>query len=146
MPKRLRKHDFAQSALRVVEETIHTKLASKSEKDRSQLMAEMGSIGGKIGGKRRAANMTPEQRRSSASFAAKARWGNSDSTEIKRQEGLRKIAQILEKHMSDMGLSEEDKNKRTELLMTVVEETINARSSKSSSRSKESFDIAASRA
>lgn len=146
MPKRLRKHDFAQSALRVVEESIQTKLASKSEKDRNQLMAEMGSIGGKIGGKRRAANMTPEQRRASASLAAKARWGNSDSAEIKRQEGLRKIAQILEKQMTDIGLSEEEKNRRTELLMTAVEETVNARSSKDSSRSQESLHIAASRA
>jgi uncharacterized protein YjiS (DUF1127 family) len=146
MPKRLRKHDFAQSALRVVEESIQTKLASKSEKDRNQLMAEMGSIGGKIGGKRRAANMTPEQRRASASLAAKARWENSDSAEIKRQEGLRKIAQILEKQMTDIGLSEEEKNRRTELLMTAVEETVNARSSKDSSRSQESLHIAASRA
>ena len=37
-------------------------------------MAMIGSKGGKIGGTKRAANMTPEERSKSASDAAKARW------------------------------------------------------------------------
>ena len=41
---------------------------------RSQILAELGREGGKIGGKRRAESMTPEQRRRSARKAAKARW------------------------------------------------------------------------
>jgi hypothetical protein len=36
---------------------------------------ELGRKGGKIGGKARAANMTPEERRASAQKAALARWG-----------------------------------------------------------------------
>ena len=40
----------------------------------SRLMAMIGSKGGKIGGTKRAANMTPEERSKSASEAAKARW------------------------------------------------------------------------
>jgi hypothetical protein len=40
----------------------------------SQLMAQMGRKGGKIGGKRRAANMTEQQRSEAASTAARARW------------------------------------------------------------------------
>ena len=36
---------------------------------------ELGRMGGKIGGKRRAESMTPEQRRDSARKAALARWG-----------------------------------------------------------------------
>ena len=36
---------------------------------------ELGRMGGKIGGKRRAARMTPEQRSDSARKAALARWG-----------------------------------------------------------------------
>jgi|GEM_PF-4013502 hypothetical protein len=40
----------------------------------SRLMAMIGSKGGKIGGTKRAANMTPEERSKSASAAAKARW------------------------------------------------------------------------
>ena len=40
----------------------------------SRLMAMIGSKGGKIGGRNRAANMTQEERSKSASDAAKARW------------------------------------------------------------------------
>jgi len=43
---------------------------------RSQILSELGRAGGKIGGKRRAESMTPEQRRRSARKAAKARWAN----------------------------------------------------------------------
>ena len=39
-----------------------------------QVMREMGSKGGKIGGKRRLDTMTDEQRKRSARKAAKARW------------------------------------------------------------------------
>jgi hypothetical protein len=34
-----------------------------------------GARGGRIGGKKRAANLTPKQRRESARKAARARWG-----------------------------------------------------------------------
>lgn len=37
---------------------------------------ELGRLGGKIGGKVRAANMTPQQRADSARKAALARWGD----------------------------------------------------------------------
>ena len=37
-------------------------------------MSMMGSKGGRIGGKKRAANMTQEERSKSASEAAKAKW------------------------------------------------------------------------
>jgi len=40
----------------------------------SQLMAEMGRKGGRIGGKRRLETMTPERRSQVALKAAKARW------------------------------------------------------------------------
>ena len=40
----------------------------------SRVMAQMGSRGGKIGGKRRLETMTAEQRSQVASDAAKARW------------------------------------------------------------------------
>jgi hypothetical protein len=40
------------------------------------LAVELGRRGGLIGGKARAANMTPEQRRDSARKAARARWGS----------------------------------------------------------------------
>jgi len=40
----------------------------------SQVMAQLGRKGGKIGGKRRLETMTPEERSAVASNAAKARW------------------------------------------------------------------------
>jgi hypothetical protein len=145
MPKRSRTQDSAQNSLRIVEKATHTQIVPKSKKARSLLMAEMGSIGGKIGGKRRAASMTPEERKKAASLAAKARWGKSDPAELKREEGLRKIAQILEQHMTDLGLTEEQKNKKTELLITVVREVTTAKP-RASSKYEESLRIAASRA
>jgi hypothetical protein len=42
----------------------------------SEYMAQIGSKGGKIGGKRRLKTMTPAQRRKIAQKAAKARWEN----------------------------------------------------------------------
>lgn len=40
----------------------------------SRVMAEMGRRGGKIGGTRRAANMTVAERSNAAAMAANARW------------------------------------------------------------------------
>ena len=41
----------------------------------SRVMRNLGSRGGKIGGKRRLETMTPEQRSAVALKAARARWG-----------------------------------------------------------------------
>jgi hypothetical protein len=49
--------------------------ASKAEI--SRVMAEMGRRGGAIGGKRRAANMTEDERSLAATAAANARWAKS---------------------------------------------------------------------
>jgi hypothetical protein len=46
---------------------------------RSQILSELGREGGKIGGKRRAESMTPEQRRRSARKAARARWAQREA-------------------------------------------------------------------
>lgn len=46
----------------------------------SRYFSEMGKKGGKIGGKRRLETMTPEERRSAASKAAKARWKGAKKT------------------------------------------------------------------
>src|SRR6266536_2468262 len=40
-----------------------------------RIMSEMGRKGGRIGGRKRAAKMTPQQRSESASKAARVRWG-----------------------------------------------------------------------
>lgn len=148
MPKRLRKSDFAQTALRVAETATGSTLGPLSGTDRKRIMAEMGSIGGKIGGRRRAAKMTPEARRASASRAAQARWAGKtspDSVKLKREAGLRKIAQLLEQHMTDLGFSEAEKNEKTAQLMSVVTKAVTAKL-KSPARSQEVPRAAASRA
>ena len=73
MPKRKRtaqKLDTVQNARRVFLEATETPELTVV----SQVMAEMGRKGGRIGGKRRLETMTDEQRRRSARKAAKARW------------------------------------------------------------------------
>ena len=55
-------------------------------------MAEMGRKGGRIGGKRRAERLTPQQRRESASNAARARWGKE--TEADFQNTVIELAEL----------------------------------------------------
>jgi hypothetical protein len=74
MPKRISKkpRDANQTASAVVAlataEIMDDKIAI------SQIMAEMGRKGGKIGGKRSMDTMTPSERKKRAKRAAKARW------------------------------------------------------------------------
>jgi hypothetical protein len=86
MPKRSRKpkrdHDFATNAFRVVQEATGENEPAQAEPAEPELTAEerhaaavaLGRRGGKVGGKARAAKMTPEQRSESARKAAEARW------------------------------------------------------------------------
>jgi hypothetical protein len=73
MPKRSStKLDTVQNARRVFLEAVESSEVSLSVV--SQVMAEMGRKGGKIGGKRRLVTMTDTQRSRIARKAAKARW------------------------------------------------------------------------
>jgi hypothetical protein len=80
MPKRSRKPkrttDINQIAHQLVGRSTEEKKPAPAVKRLaiSQFMAEMGRMGGKKGGKARAAKMTPEQRSKSASDAARIRW------------------------------------------------------------------------
>jgi hypothetical protein len=89
MPKRTstkkparRPTDVNQLAAFMVRETTEERAIEKQpttqkppvSKAVSRVMAQMGSKGGKIGGKRRLVNMSPERRSEVASQAAKARW------------------------------------------------------------------------
>lgn len=94
MPKRISKHprlDTVQNARRVV-------LASVADSDPadtltapahpsliSQVMAEMGRKGGRIGGKRRLETMTDRQRSQVAKNAANARWAKRPKKSKKRK-------------------------------------------------------------
>jgi len=79
MPKRIRKTklDTVQNARRVVLESIGEPVAPEPAKPSviSQVMAEMGRKGGRIGGKRRLVTMSAAERRKVALKAARARWG-----------------------------------------------------------------------
>jgi hypothetical protein len=80
--KRVSQEDVNQLAHRLGQQSV-------AEQDRepdtmtkaqiSQLMAEMGRRGGKIGGKRRMHTMTPAERSQSALRAAQARWKKKTS-------------------------------------------------------------------
>jgi hypothetical protein len=68
--------DFNQLAQHLVKATTEVPgpVAVPSPSEISRVMAEMGRRGGMIGGKRRAANMTEEERSNAAALAARARW------------------------------------------------------------------------
>jgi hypothetical protein len=83
MPKRSSKPkterlDTVQNARRVVLESVGALDDTHSPPSHpsliSQVMAEMGRRGGRIGGKRRLETMTSQERKSVAKAAAKARW------------------------------------------------------------------------
>lgn len=72
MPKRLRKRptDVNQLAHSILTDVI----AKTEQPAKDPIAQELGRRGGKVGGKRRAQNMTPEQRSQAAKQAADARW------------------------------------------------------------------------
>jgi hypothetical protein len=80
MPKRISKKlkDSNEIAAAVVALSIAEEPPTDSSL-LSKVMAEMGRRGGKIGGKKTAANMTAKERKARARKAAKARWKDHES-------------------------------------------------------------------
>ena len=74
MPKRSSKRDFAQNALRVVEEAIGDSL---SHKGKNPAAVALGRKGGMKGGKARAEKLSPERRKEIAQRAAAKRWSTN---------------------------------------------------------------------
>ena len=77
-----RQHDFAVKAFRIVQEATEVAddepsiyVAQKVDEKNPAAVA-LGRLGGKKGGKARAAKLTPEQRSEIARKAARARWGS----------------------------------------------------------------------
>lgn len=56
-----------------------TPLPEPTPEERHAAAVALGRLGGKKGGKARAAKLTPEQRSESARKAARARWGNKET-------------------------------------------------------------------
>jgi hypothetical protein len=79
MPKRpIKDHDFATVARRVVEQAIGEHLDGTPLQDpnagKNPAAVALGKLGGKKGGKARAANLTKAERKRIAEKAARARW------------------------------------------------------------------------
>ena len=83
MPKRSRtepREDVNQIAARMVEHVVEATEPDLSDENiRKQLARALGRLGGLRGGPARAAKLTKEQRRESASKAARARWQKHNS-------------------------------------------------------------------
>ncbi len=77
LAKRKRPRDINQLAHQLVRESTERDEGEQSKPtdfEISRVMAVLGKRGGKIGGKKRAASMTPERRREIALKAARSRW------------------------------------------------------------------------
>jgi hypothetical protein len=79
MPDRSRKRprDLNQLAAQLVSEATDPDSVPDPDAGKDPSAVELGRKGGRIGGRVRAANMTPEERSASARKAAQARWSRS---------------------------------------------------------------------
>lgn len=84
MHRRSSKGDVAQNALRVVEATIDAPLVVMPRtkplqfpKKKNPAAVALGKLGGRKGGRARAAKLSPEKRKEIAQQAAKARWAKA---------------------------------------------------------------------
>ena len=76
---RKKAHDFAVTAFRVVQEATKEAVEAQAEPEqapegKNPHAVALGRLGGKKGGKARAAQLTPEQRREIGRKAAIKRW------------------------------------------------------------------------
>ena len=78
MHRRSSKRDVSQNALRVVEEAIGAPLVVPKPiqfpKKKNPAAVALGKLGGRKGGRARAAKLSPEKRKEIAQRAAQARW------------------------------------------------------------------------
>ncbi|MGH8071785.1 MAG: histone H1 [Candidatus Entotheonellia bacterium] len=80
MPKRKRPRDINQLAKFIVDvSTGDAELPECQPDNKNPAAVELGKLGGKKGGKARAAKLTEEQRKDIARRAAQARWKKSKS-------------------------------------------------------------------
>jgi hypothetical protein len=74
-PKRPRDlNQWAKRMTEIVSGEVEDREPTPEEQGKDPKAVERGRLGGKKGGKARAANMTPEQRRESARKAVESRW------------------------------------------------------------------------
>jgi hypothetical protein len=78
MPKRSSKQKDTQQLARSVLDAIVPDAEPKAEKTKNPAAVALGRLGGLVGGKARAANMSAEKRAEIARQAAKTRWQKRD--------------------------------------------------------------------
>lgn len=85
--KQKREHDASITALRVVQEAtkeqeepqpVPEQVEEPATDGKNPHAVALGRLGGKKGGKARAAKLTPEQRKEIARKAAQKRWGSPE--------------------------------------------------------------------
>ena len=77
MPERSSKkrpRDINELAAQIVDEATNEEPEAKPDDGKNPAAVALGRLGGKKGGKARAAKLTPEERREIAKRAAQARW------------------------------------------------------------------------
>ena len=81
MPKRSSKRsgpkDLNETAFSIVQQAVGTDSDEAPQKNAAAV--ELGRLGGKIGGRARAARLTAEERSAIARAAARARWSKADA-------------------------------------------------------------------
>ena len=78
MPKRLRKPKRPTDINALAKSILDDVIILTEQRPKDPAAVALGRKGGKVGGKRRAQNMTPEQRSEAAKKAAAARWSKED--------------------------------------------------------------------
>ena len=74
MPDRPKNLDASQLAKRIVDEAAGDEPPVEPPEPKNESAARAGSLGGKVGAAKRAANLNLEQRQAIAKKAARARW------------------------------------------------------------------------
>ena len=76
--KKKRPVDLNALAFSIVNDVTAEDRPAEEKPTKNQAAVELGRLGGKVGGKARAAKLTPEQRKEIAKIAAQARWKKTD--------------------------------------------------------------------
>lgn len=79
MERRLKRPRDPLALAKLIGDIATGQVEDKTNGDKNPAAVDLGRLGGKKGGKTRAARMTTEERRESARKAAQARWRKSKS-------------------------------------------------------------------
>ena len=81
MPNRSSKHHKPADLNRLASAIVGEAVSDAPPSDKNPAAVELGRAGGLVGGKARAASLSPERRKEIAEKAAAARWAKKESSE-----------------------------------------------------------------